>query len=799
MFRNYFKTAFRNIAKSKLYSGINIVGLTVGLTACLLIGVFITHELSYDKFHDKSSRIVRVTMEYGNAGVVNKNATTGTKVGPHFKRTFPAVEEYTRSFISQGIIKYGDKVFEEKRILFADPAFFKIFSFQILEGTASGALDVPDKIVLTKSMAEKYFGSEPAVNKTISAFGKDLTVSAVCQDPPHNSQLKFDFATQFLNLGNNVKEEKWWEANWITYFLVRNKTDIPQLQQQVTAYMQTKDVRTEARLEGNDYLTYRLEPLTRVHLYSKLAGFEPNGDISYIYMFAVIALLILIIASANYTNLATAQSSGRGNEIGMRKVLGASKRQVFFQFMGESAVITFLSALLALVVGILLVPYFNNVTGKSFTSQSIFQPMPIILLMLFSMLVSFLAGFYPAIILSGTHVMTVLKKGFRIAGGGGSLRKTLIIVQFSISVFLIIYTAVILQQMRFMQTRNLGYDKDHIAVLPVGGKMLNQLPDLKAAIARVRGVEGVTAAYETPEFVEWSDGIRVMDEKGEREISLTAMPVDFDFIKTMKMDLLAGRDFQPSDLAMMDTANSYAHFRQPYIINEALAEKIGWSPGDAIGKSIEKGVAGPVVAVVKDFNFSSLREPIGPMLIFLGPGYSRSLMVRLNGEDLEATLGRLEMLWKQRLPGRPFSYHFLDEDYDKLYIGEQRSAALFTIAASLAILLACLGLFGLAAFTTMQRTKEIGIRRVLGANLGDITLLVAKNFLLMVSIAIAIAVPLSWYAGNSWLEDFAYRINISWWTYILTTMLVLGIALLTVSWQAIKTAIAKPVNTLRNE
>ena len=799
MFRNYFKTAFRSIAKNKLYSGINIMGLTVGLTACLLIGLFITHELSYDKFNDNSSRIVRVTMEYGNAGVVNTNATTGTKVGPHFKRIFPAVEEYTRSFISQGIIKYGDKVFEEKRILFADPAFFKIFSFPLLEGSSSAALDASDKIVLTKSMAEKYFGDEPAVNKTISAFGKDLVVSAVCQDPPQNSQLKFDFATQFLNLGNNVKEEKWWEANWITYFLVRNQGDIPQLQQQIMAYMKSSDVRAEARLEGNDYLTYHLEPLTKVHLYSKLAGFEPNGDISYIYMFAVIAVLILIIASANYTNLATAQSSGRGNEIGMRKVLGASKRQVFFQFMGESAVITFLSALLALILGIFLIPYFNDVTGKSFSSESIFQPVPIILLILFAMLASFLAGFYPAMILSGTHAMAVLKKGFRIAGGGGSLRKTLIIVQFSISVFLIIYTSIILQQMRFMQNRNLGYSKDHIAVLAIGGKMLNQLPDIKAAITRVRGVEAVTAAYETPEFVEWSDGISVTDEKGEREISLAAMPVDFDFIKTMKMELLAGRDFQQSDLAMMDTANNYAQFRQPYIINEALAKKIGWSPADVIGESIEKGVAGPEVAVVKAFNFSSLREPIGPMLMFLGPGYSRSLMVRLNGEEMKGTLARLEMLWKQRVPGRPFSYHFLDEDYNQLYISEQRSATLFAIAASLAILLACLGLFGLAAFTTIQRTKEIGIRRVLGANLTDITLLVAKNFLVMVGIAILVALPLSWYVGNSWLEDFAYRIDISWWTYILTSLVVLGITLITVSWQAIKTAITRPVNTLRVE
>ncbi|HEX6849143.1 MAG TPA: ABC transporter permease, partial [Chitinophagaceae bacterium] len=698
MFKNYLKTAFRNLGKNKLYSGINIIGLTAGLAACLLIGVFINHELSYDKFNVNADRIVRVTMEYKNAETVNTTATTGTKVGPQFKRTFPAVQEYSRTFLSHGIVKYGEKVFDEQRILFADDPFFKIFSFNLIEGNVSSVLDAPQKIVLTASMAKKYFGNDPdsyreAINKTVTAFGKEMIVSGVCEDAPQNSQIKFDFVTQFLNLGNHVSTEKWWEANWITYLLVRDKNDISQLQQQIAAYMKTNEVRAEARLEGNDYLTYHLEPLKTVHVSSPLAGFEPNGSISYIYMFAIIALLILIIASANYTNLATAQSTGRGNEIGMRKVMGASKKQVFFQFIGESTVITFLSAVLAVALGVLLIPYFNNITGKKFTAEVLLQPAPIISLALFTVVVSFLAGFYPALILSGAKVMGVLKKGFRITGGSGTLRKSLIIVQFSISVFLIIYTAIILQQMNFMKTRNLGYDKDHVAVLPIAGKMRNDFQNIKEAIAHVSGVEGVTAAYETPEFVEWGDGIQVTDENGKKEVSLNAMPVDLDFTKTMKMQLVAGRDFQQSDFAMMDTSNNGENFRLPYIINESLAKKIGWTPGQAIGKIINKGVEGPVVGVIRDFNFSSLREPIGPLLLFLGRDYSRAFMVRINGKDIKPTLGRLEMMWKQRVPDRPFTYHFLDEDYNKLYVGEQRSSTLFTVAATLAILLACLGLF----------------------------------------------------------------------------------------------------------
>ena len=577
MFKNYFKTALRNLRKNKLYSAINIFGLTMGLAACMLIGVYINHELSYDKFNVNADRIVRATMEYKQAETVNTTATTGTKVGPQFKRTFPAVEEYVRTFISSSVVKSGDKTFDESRILFADDPFFKVFSFKLIDGNAATALDAPDKIVLTKSIAKKYFGTEDAVNKTLNVIGRDMTVSAVCEDAPQNSQLKFDFVTQFLNLSNGVKEETWWNANWITYFLLRDKNSIAQFQQQVNNYMQTAEVRTEARLEGNNYLRYNLEPLTKVHLHSSLAGFEPNGSITYIYMFLVIALLILIIACANYTNLATAQSAGRSGEIGMRKVMGASKKQVFMQFIGESSVITFVAALLAFVLSVLMIPYFNNITGKHFTADVLLQPVPIIALIVFCIAVSFFAGLYPALVLSGTQIMGVLKKGFTFTGGNNMLRKSLIVVQFTVSIFLIIYTIVILQQMDYMQTKNLGYDKEHIVVLPIGGKMLENFESIKDAIKQIPGVESVTASYETPEYVQWGDGISTTDEKGKHDVSLNAMPVDLDFTKTMKMQLVAGRDFQQSDFALMDTANDYANFQQPYLINEALAKKIGWT------------------------------------------------------------------------------------------------------------------------------------------------------------------------------------------------------------------------------
>lgn len=804
MLKSYIKAAFRNLNKNRLYSFINIFGLTVGLAACLLIGIYINHELSYDTFNANANRLVRVTMEYAQAGTVNTTATTGTKVGPQFKRTFPVVEEYARTYITHRVIQNGDKLFDEPGVLYADPGFFKMFSFPIITGDAATALDAPDKVVITQSMAKKYFpqdaahGNEKVLNKTLTLGGKVVRVSAVCEDVPQNSQIKFDFATQFLNL-NNVQDETWWTANWITYFLLHDKKDIPAFQQQIAAYMKTPAVRAEAGLQGNDYLTFHAEPLTKVHLYSALTGFEPNGSITYVYMFLVVALLILMIACANYTNLATAQSVGRSSEIGMRKVMGASKRQVFMQFMGESFFITFIAAVLAFVVSILLIPYFNQITGKQFTAGVLLQPLPIVALLLFTFVVSFFAGLYPALVLSATQAISVLKKGFTFTGGNNLLRKSLIVIQFSISVFLIIYTIIILQQMHYMQTKNLGYDKDHIVVLPIGGNMLNNFKSLKDAFAQVPGVESITASYETPEYVEWGDGITATDEKGKHVVSLNAMPVDLDFTKTMNMRLVAGRDFQQSDFGIMDTANNYANFHQPFIINETLVKKIGWTPEQAVGKTIEKNAAGPVVGVVKDFNFSSLHDPVGPLVIFLSRDMSRNYMIRINGNNTQRTLANLETVWKQRVPDRPFNYHFLDDDYNKLYQAEQRSSLLFSVAASLAVILACLGLFGLAAFTTVQRTKEIGIRRVLGANISSITLLIAKNFLQLVGVAILIAIPLAWWAGNQWLQAFAYRIPVRVYVFVATAVGTALIALITVGYHSVKTSLMNPVKSLRTE
>lgn len=805
MWTNYFKTALRNLFKNKLYTGINIFGLAIGLMACLLISIYIMHELSYDAFNKNASRIVRVTMEYRDGGTINKIATTGTKPGPAFTRNFPSIERYVRTYIKSNVVKCGDKIFDETRILYADPSFFEIFTFPFAAGDAATALDAPDKMVLTKSIAEKYFpevktaGYASALGKTISSGGKDLKVSGICNDAPQNSQIKFDFVTPFSNLGNNVKAETWWTANWVTYLLLQQAQDIPVLQKKINAYMNTPSVKADVGAEGNDYLAFHLEPLKKVHLSSSLPGFEPNGSLRFVILFAIIALLILLIASANYTNLSIAQSSGRSAEIGMRKVLGASSKQVFIQFMAESFLMGFMAAFTALALSILLIPYFERITGIEFARNIVLQPFPLLSLFGITIIISMLAGFYPAFVLSGTRVIGILKKGFTAAGGKNWLRKSLIVFQFGISVFLIIYTLVILQQMKFMKSKTLGYDKSHVVILPIGGNMMDNFINLENAFRETPGVQSITASYDTPEFVKWGDGITATDAKGKHEVSITAMPVDLNFTKTLGMKIIAGRDFQQSDFAKQDTANDAANYHNTYIINETLARKLGWGPQEAIGRTIEKGVTGEVVGVVKDFNFNSLHEPIGPMLLFLERGFSRNFILRIQGNDMKGTLGRLEEVWKQRVPDRPFNYHFLDDAYDKLYAAEDRSAALFSIAALLAIVLACLGLFGLAAFTILQRTKEIGVRRVLGATAGNILILISKDFLQLVAIAILMAAPLAWLAAENWLQDYSYRIQIHWLTFLYASAATLAIAMITVSFQGIRAALSNPVKSLRSE
>ena len=457
MFKSYLKIAWRNLKKNKLYTFVNITGLTVGIVSCILIGLYVSHELSYDKFNDKADRIARVTMQYSSgSGATRSFALTGTKVGPQLQRTFPAITSFTRTIQYTNSVSAGDKLFNEPGFLYADSAFFRIFTFPLIKGNPATALSAPGQLVITESMAKKYFGSEDPMGRTLKINNnKDYTITGIAKDAPRNSQIHFSFVASFSNLSAS-KEEIWWTANYVTYLLLARPQDIAPVQKQINAYMASDKILRETSFnEQESHLTFNLEPLTQVHLHSTLDGLEPNGNLTYVYILGAIALLILIIACVNYTNLATAQSQGRTGEISIRKVLGAQKGQLFWQYLGESLLLTIIALILAAFISIRLMPLLNNITGRSFSSEDLLRPLPIASLILLGFLVSLLAGAYPSFVLSNIRLMSILRSGFRLSSSGGSLRRSLIVFQFVISVFLMISTMVILQQLSFIQNKKL--------------------------------------------------------------------------------------------------------------------------------------------------------------------------------------------------------------------------------------------------------------------------------------------------------------------------------------------------------
>ncbi len=799
MIRTYLRIAWRKLSKNKLYTAVNLVGLTLGLTSCLLIGLYILNETGYDQFQQKADRIVRVTMEYGEPGNTQATAVTGTKAGPQLARTFPQVESYTRMINSGPVVKLNDEVFKEKRFLYADSSFLSMFSFHLVAGNPATALDAPNKVLLSASTAKKYFGTTDPIGKTLNVENtKEYTITGVLEDAPENSQVKYNFVASFSSLGAS-KTEEWWSANYLTYLLLRKPARVADLQGQVNRYMNT--VSKQDLKMGLGALNYQLQPMKDVHLHSTLSGLEPNGDSKTIYIISIISLLILVIACINYTNLSTVQSSARGAEIGIRKVLGARPAQLFGQFIGESMLMTLFSLVLAFCVAAMLMPFFNDLTGKHLSLHLLFHPLPIILALLFCILIGFASGSYPALILSNAKLINTLKSGIRLTSSGGIFRKSLIVFQFAVSICLIVCTMVIVRQLDYLNSKDLGYNKEHVIVMPLSWQMHDVYPLLRDAVAQGPNVLSVTGGNASPSFAVWGDGLSTSQKEGEgKDVSVTALPSDLGYIKTMDMKIVAGQDFMKSDFALMDTSENGKNFQYAFILNEKAIAAFGWKPEEAIGKTIYKGgTPGVIRGVLKDFNFASLHEPIGPLMLFLDQDNTNNLFVKTSGQNLAATIAFLGKTWKERVPDRPFEYKFLDEDYARLYSSENTTAKIFTTFATMAILLACLGLFGLAAFATLQRVKEIGIRKVLGSSVSAIILLLSGEFMKLTLIAIVVASPIAWFFMDRWLKDFAYRTSIQWWIFVLAGAAALLIAFVTVGLQSVRAALANPVKSLKGD
>ncbi|HEX2607000.1 MAG TPA: ABC transporter permease [Flavisolibacter sp.] len=798
MIQHYFRIAWRNLWKNKAFSLINIAGLAIGLTCCLLMSLYVKYELGYDSFQQKGDRIVRMIMEYSFSGSVNKGNYTSTKVAPVFKRTFPEVEASVRMTQASRVVHYQDKQFNEKRFMFADSSFFDLFSFPLLKGSKSDALSGPNKVVLTASSAERYFGKEDPVGKTIKV-GSDETdyqVTGVIADCPSNSQIKYDFLASFSTLGAN-QEETYWNANYTTFLLLKDAASISALQAKIPGFMKNE---MKGEVSGSDYVTFQLEPFKSIHLHSEYSGFEPNNSITYVYIVGAVAILMLLIACFTYINLSTARSMERAKEVGIRKVAGAEKKQVFWQFINESVIITFLSLCLSLALTALVLPAFNNLADRELGLKDLFSPFILLFAFIVMLSISFLAGSYPALILARFQPIKVLKGSFKNTASGLWLRRSLIVFQFVISVFLIIATFIIQNQLHFIQTKDLGYDRDHVLVMPMDGKMMKNIDALKTEFKTVPGVQNIARAVNDPTNILGGYNMRSASMPEETQIMTTANPVDEEFIKTTGIHILAGADFNHQDVldVMKDSQNQKQYH---YILNESAARELGWKkPEDAIGQKMFLGNQRPgyVKAVIRDFHFSSLHNPIKPLVLF-NEEWTSTMLVKVSGSHLSQTIDGLQAKWKGMIPHRPFEYHFLDADYDKLYSAELRLGKVLNIFTAIAILLACLGLFGLSAYAIQQRTKEIGIRKVLGASVSNVVTLLSRDFIRLVIVAIVIAFPVAGWVMFKWLQDFTYRIEMSWWMFAIAAFAALFITLFTISFQAIRTALGNPVKSLRTE
>jgi len=796
MFMNYLKITFRTMKKQKGYSFINIAGLAVGMACCMLIMLWVQDELSYDRFHEHADDTYRVVY----VSSASKQAATHGPLAAALKERYPEVVESVRiETAPRMVLSYrsedkhaGDRTFYEDRIILADPSLFSIFSFPFVEGSPETALVNPLSIVITEAMAWKYFGDENPVGKSISVNGMfNPTVTGVIKNVPYNSHLQFDFIVPFVvlkMLGQNI--DAWNATGYFTYVQPQKNTDYTEFSGQIENIF--RDYAPEYNMNA------ALQPLTDIHLHSDyrfdLAG---HGDAKYVYIFSGIAILILFIACINFINLSTARSVNRAKEVGMRKIVGAGRDQLIKQFMGESFIFAFAALIIAVIAAAAVLPGFNHLSGKSLSIQ-LTNTAFLTGILCICVLTGAMAGSYPAVVLSSFRPAWILK-GYRRRGAVSKravMRRALVVAQFASSVLLIAASLVISDQLDFIKNKKLGFDKENIIYIPLGGSG-GKYESLKNELLQVPNVTGMAVS----EFLPIRMGIETneVDWQGRQPDASIAMKyksVDYDYIGVLGMELAAGRNFSPEYATDADAA---------YILNEEAVRQM--ELGSPVGKNFSlKNVEGTIIGVVKDANFRSLHNAIEPQAFRLFTNMTSRMAqisgfvyIRIGPGDIPQTLRNIEETWAKIVPGVPSEYHFLDEEYDRLYRDEQRMGMLSRYFTALAVVISCLGLFGLSAYSAEQRTKEIGIRKTLGASEPGIVFMLSKESIAWVLTANIIALPAAWYLLDRWLQEFAYRIDIGAGIFALTGLLTLLIALVTVSFQAIRAARANPVDSLRYE
>jgi putative ABC transport system permease protein len=797
MLKNYFKIAFRNLWRHRVFSFINIMGLTVGMTACLLIFMYVRFELSYDRFHSKADRIYRIVTDLKTPTEVIPTSGPAWAVAPHIKLDFPDVEAYTRVQTDNVLFRKGDIKFNEEGAIWADSAFFQIFNFKLIRGDVRTALTQPFTVVLSETAAKKYFGKADPVGQTILITGDALpaTVTGLMKDMPENSQIKSDVVLSLITITSKWAkgiDDQWGNYGPYAFLLLKPGANAMALQKKFPAFLEKWNGKEMKELQMSP--TLLLEQLKDVYLKStrgEALGSNKSGNIKNVYIFSIIAAFILIIACINFINLTTARASERAKEVGIRKVAGAVRPQLARQFIGESIVICFIAFLLTLGLSALLLPSFNQLAGK-IISKGIFHDGGLIVLLLGTgIVIGLLAGLYPAFVLSSFKPIEVLKGRFATGSRGGLLRKTLVITQFAISTSLIIGTIIVYSQMRYMRNQNLGFNKDQVLVIDTDRD--KNMQALQQSVSRLPNIKATSLSGSVPGTGYAGAYSEVENIKGDLQITnLDVYFVDFDYISLYNIQMAAGRPFE----RQYKTDSTKA-----LILNEAATRVMGYhSPGQAVGKRFKQwGREGQIVGVIKDFHYKSLQQPIKPLCLRMEWPRVGLLSVKVSPTGIKSTIAAIEKQYKTIIPNRPFSYYFLDEFFDRQYRNEERFGRLFMNFAILAIFISCLGLLGLASYSTMQRTREIGIRKVMGASVSNIINLLSRDFLKLVIISFFIAVPVAWYFMHKWLSDFAYRINISWWIFVMAGLLAILIAVITISVQAFRAAVANPVKSLRTE
>ncbi|MDF2516846.1 MAG: transporter permease [Sphingobacterium sp.] len=805
MIQNYIKIAWRNILKNRGYATINIVGLAVGLACCLLIVIYVQHELSYDKYHVNKDRIFRVVHDYKEVGSTEQHQIWGNApVGEALKSDFPEIEKIVQfSGQTSILLKQGENRFQEENVFFMDSTAFDVFSWKMLAGNPHTALKNAYSVVLTESTAKKYFGDQNPIGKTIEgglAAGRAdaglYTVTAVMEDVPANSHFSFDALlsmSTFRKARPGVFGKEGWDyVDFYTYFLTSKEFDPTKFSQKIPDFLKRN---VPVQVNANSKYSFHLEPMLQAYMHST-ADRQPGttGSFQNLYIFAIIGGFILLIACVNFMNLATSRSMERAKEVGVRKAIGANKSNLILQFMSESLVLVFISSILAISLVLAFLPFMEVFSGKQFGYSTLLNGSTWTIFFLVTLITGLLAASYPALILANFKPIKVLKGTFSNSKGGTLLRRALVVFQFCLSIALIAGTVIVFSQLNQLQQQDLGFQKAQRLIIDYNfdEKVNNNLEAIKNTLAKDKDVLSVTASRTVPGAFFPNAGTEIMSTDGKMtNFAPSLYEVDIDFIPNMDIKMAAGRAYSRDFPA--DSAHSL-------VINESAAKLWGYSnPQDIIGKQFRQwGKEGTVIGVVKDFNYLSLHRKIEPLTLRLEPSSSRYLAVNLQKVN-QQTIARIGKLWAELAPHRPFLYSFLDDNFNRQYEADFNFRRLFTAFSSLALFIACLGLLGLVTYTAQQRTKEIGVRKVLGASIYNLVLLLSSDFIRLLVIALCIATPLSWIAMNKWLDNFAYHIEPKWWMFAFAGFSAVLIALITVSFQTLKAAKANPVDSLRDE